>query len=145
LKLEKEYSCQLEIDHVTQQPKQTCQTTHVEDLLYMKPDFNPRPVFSCFGPLCSGDSKKYFHQHVPRNIPGQWLYKKKCLPCTQWAPEWRKEKPVKSRQIMSIVAFYKIWYDLTGLNKNSVQTVYVWGELRKLYDESINNRCSKNM
>jgi hypothetical protein len=33
---------------------------------------DPQPGFSCFGPVCSGNSKKN-HQYVPWNIPGQLL------------------------------------------------------------------------
>ena len=55
-------------------------------------DFDPRPVFSCFGPLWGGISKKFFHQNVPWNMPGQCLFYHFLLPCTQRAPKIRKGK-----------------------------------------------------
>ena len=34
---------------------------------------DPRPVFSCYGPLWGGISKKIFDQHFPWIMPGLWL------------------------------------------------------------------------
>ena len=62
-------------------------------------DFDPQSVFSCFGTVCSGISKKNC-QHVHGIMLGQWFLNNFFLPCTQWAPEWRK---AKNRQIRSKV------------------------------------------
>ena len=55
-------------------------------------NLDPWPVFNCFGPVCSGNSKKI------QRFLGTFLVSdyKKILPCTQGALEWWKAKNSQS-------------------------------------------------
>ena len=45
-------------------------TAYWEVVHLCRPDFDPQPEISCFGPVWGGISKKKFNQQLPGNMPG---------------------------------------------------------------------------